>query len=157
MKFGEYIKQQRTRLNLTQEELSAFTPSYIANIEAGRKNPTKRETIAQLAKALRLPENQVDWLWMYSMLDSDPRDSFAMISLPAFHASEKTEIYMNGANEKNKISIPLDASEQEIVTRLGHPDYEYVVTGTKKNKWIYEKEGIHIIFANGKVQDVIFK
>ena len=54
-----------------------------------------------------------------------------------------------------EIHIDLASSEEEVLTRLGPPDNRIRIPA--KSKWIYEKFGLHIEFANGKVVNVVFK
>lgn len=152
--FGEYIAEQRLKAGLDQIEVfGEKSQGYISSIENNKRIPKSRKGIENLASALKMKTTPkfIDWLWAYALFGDDPIEYFNT----SFHGEKpKTNDSMNGNNE---ITISIDASEQDIIARLGQPDYKFVVAGTRKNKWIYEKEGIHIIFANGKVQDVIFK
>ena len=153
MTFAQFIKKRRLQLGLTQEELSGFGQSYIADIEGGRKNPLKLATIEKLAKALRLRDNQVDWLWAYALLDQDPYDRFGgnNKNVETILVNESSDSYTTS----HEISIPFQATEKEILTLLGHPDKK--IQAPSKSKWIYLNEGLHIVFVAGKVTGVDFK
>lgn len=156
MTFGEYIKKRRLELNLTQEGLANFGQAYIANIEAGRKFPAKRFTIEKLAKALQLREDQVDWLWAYSLFDCNPSEYFgrndganqAMPMMAEAPSSYQTQQY-------HEIHIPTGASPEEVTDQLGKPDK--VLRLGSKSKWSYYKEEVHVIFENDQATDIIFK
>ena len=150
MTFGQFIKKRRKELGLRQDEVSDYGQSYIAKLEAGNKRITKRETIINLAAGLRLPtdERSIDRLLTYSILDKDP-----CIYFSAFLDERENSPVADSPNDE--ISISLQATEKEVLATLGPPDKKIRVPA--KSKWIYQAEGIHIIFAEGKVVDVMFK
>ena len=152
MKFGEYFKRRRKELKLRQEDFAEFDQSYISRIEKGEYKPIKREAIEQLAQALQLPSQRVDWLWVYSLLDRDPDHYFgtAMSAYPVLAESPAGVSVVS-----DDIVIQLQDTEQAVVLKLGPPDKKIRVPA--KMKWIYEKEGVHVIFADGRVVDVVLK
>jgi len=152
MKFGEYLERRIEELGLTQGDLPGFSQSYIANIIAGRNNPTKRSTIAKLADALSLEPGDQDWLMVYSLLDTDPRERFRPKE-EALAVYEQHNHYT--PHHGRDIEITINSTENDVQRRLGPPDKRFVVP--PKSKWVYEKEGLHIIFAEGRVIDVMFK
>lgn len=65
MSFGTYLKQQRESNNWTIKELAdrlGFSSSYISQLENGARNPSQKQ-LASLAKAYRLPEEDVKRHW----------------------------------------------------------------------------------------------
>ena len=57
MKVGQKIKELRTTLSLTQEELAfkvGVDRSYMGFVERGEKNPTLA-TLVKIARALKIP------------------------------------------------------------------------------------------------------
>lgn len=163
MKFGEYIKKRRKELGLTQEEIGNFGQAYIANIEAGRKRPAKRDTIVKLAKALQLREDQVTWLWVYSMLNEEPTSFFERYGFhdgkssenPGSVVREQGAVYPSnpGTNPGQKFSLGMSLSE--VRAKFGDPDKTFQFGNQRK--WIYQEEGIHVLFENDQVVDVVFK
>ncbi|MFZ3012045.1 MAG: helix-turn-helix transcriptional regulator [Minisyncoccia bacterium] len=60
-KLGENLKKIRTKKNITQTELAEtlnVDKSFVSNIENGKNNPTL-STIANLAKALKVPVDEL--------------------------------------------------------------------------------------------------
>lgn len=60
-KLGENLKKIRTRKNVTQVEIAkilGIDRSFVSNIENGKNNPTL-STIANLAKALKVPVDEL--------------------------------------------------------------------------------------------------
>ena len=60
-KLGENLKKIRTRKNVTQVEIAnilGVDRSFVSNIENGKNNPTL-STIANLAKALKVPVDEL--------------------------------------------------------------------------------------------------
>ena len=60
-KLGKNIKKIRTRNNVTQVEIAnilGVDRSFVSNIENGKNNPTL-STIANLAKALKVPVDEL--------------------------------------------------------------------------------------------------
>lgn len=60
-KLGENLKKIRTKKNITQTELAetlSVDKSFVSNIENGKNNPTL-STIANLAKALKVPVDEL--------------------------------------------------------------------------------------------------
>lgn len=60
-KLGNNLKTIRTSKNITQSELAdilAVDKSFVSNIENGKNNPTL-STIASLAKALKIPVDEL--------------------------------------------------------------------------------------------------
>ncbi|MCH8821518.1 helix-turn-helix transcriptional regulator [Patescibacteria group bacterium] len=56
-KFGEKIRQERTKIGLSQEELgfkASLDRTYISGIERGERNPSLK-IIVKVAKALKTP------------------------------------------------------------------------------------------------------
>lgn len=153
MKFGQYLKCKIDELGLNQRDLPGFSQSYIANIIAGRNNPIKRSAIVKLAKALSLPPEDYDWLLVYSLLDKEPRGYFTQEEQQALVVYDLNNHYMS--HNGKEITISLNATENDVIRRLGPPDKRFHVP--PKSKWIYEKEGIHIIFVDDRVVDVMFK
>ncbi len=66
MEFGDIVVQGRVRIGLSQKELAArltkedgtpISAQYLHDIEKGRRNPPTGPLLAQLARALNLPED----------------------------------------------------------------------------------------------------
>jgi transcriptional regulator with XRE-family HTH domain len=60
-KLGDNLKKIRTRKNVTQVEIAntlGVDRSFVSNIENGKNNPTL-STIANLAKALKVPVDEL--------------------------------------------------------------------------------------------------
>ncbi|MEW6684461.1 MAG: helix-turn-helix transcriptional regulator [Nitrospirota bacterium] len=71
---GRRIKTLRTRLRLTQDQLServGISPQYLSNIERGRENPTL-DTLLRLAESLRVQP------WEMLVVDSEIPDAQTM-------------------------------------------------------------------------------
>lgn len=61
LKLGQKIKQLRTKLEFTQEELAfkvGVDRSYMGFVERGEKNPTLL-TMMKMAKALKIPVKEL--------------------------------------------------------------------------------------------------
>ncbi len=68
--FGKRIKTLRSRLRLTQDQLSEraqISPQYLSNIERGRENPTL-DTLIRLAESLKVE------VWEMFLVDSETPD-----------------------------------------------------------------------------------
>ena len=64
-KFGDLLREHRKRRELTLGQLAEkmkVAPSYLSDIELGRRNPLKKESIDQLAGVLDLSKADVDAL-----------------------------------------------------------------------------------------------
>lgn len=57
--------------------------------------------------------------------------------------------------DNSRIHLQYGSSEQDVLSTLGAPDKKILIPS--RCKWIYEKEGLHIIFTDGKVSDIGFK
>ena len=71
---GKRIKALRTRLHLTQDQLSErarITPQYLSNIERGKENPTL-DMLIRLAEALKVDA------WEMFLSDSEAPDAQAL-------------------------------------------------------------------------------
>lgn len=165
MTFGQYFKKRREELKLTQNDFRDFGQSYISKIEIGKNNPTKRQTIEELADVLQLPKNRIDWLWVYSLLDRDPELAFGLrqarttgladVRITGLQDVRTTGLQEAMAPNPGPARITLDTPEADVLTMLGQPDL--LVDVPEKSKWIYNEAGLHIVFAEGKVADVEFK
>jgi transcriptional regulator with XRE-family HTH domain len=80
--FGQVISQARRRAGLSQRELAArirkddgdaISPQYLNDLERDRRNPPARPLLRQLAAALDLPEEYLDFL--AGQLPEDLRDT----------------------------------------------------------------------------------
>lgn len=156
MRFGQYIRKCRKQLGLTQRQVEGIDQGALSKLENGL-NPTKREFIADLAEALRFPKEQIDWLWMYSLLDRDPRECVVPLQTQQNRHSVTLTIRErnNHHSEGYEIEISPETTEHEVLKALGPPDRR--IRMLSRSKWIYEKEGLHIIFADGKVKDIMLK
>lgn len=156
-KFGEYIKEKREEHQLDQAQIKGFNGPYISEIERGIKFPTRKGTIEKLAKALYLDTSEkfINWLWMYSLIDQDPVFYFHPNGLFQTPVSSVNETPNHLYNTDDEINIHLNSTEQDVINRLGPPDKKIRVPS--RCKWIYEKEGLHVIFTDGKVTDIAFK
>jgi len=153
--FGEYFKERRSRIGVKQRQFDDFSHGYISNIERGENNPTQRETIKSLAKALQLPESHVDWLWMYSILDYDPMELLTSMT-PRTSASTEYSYINEGTNDYSPdVQIQIGDTPAVVQRKLGPPSERY--SGPTKTKWIYAEKGIHIVFVDDRVIDVDFK
>ncbi len=159
MTFGAFIRKRRKQLQLTQKQVLGFDQGTISKTENGQ-NPTKREIVYDLAVALKLPtdDEYIDWLWMYSMLDRVPYERHQN---QEHRASQALTVYDN-ANQYHtepanaeEVSVELNATEEEVLSILGPPDKRMRIPS--RIKWIYQAEGLHIVFAGGHVVDVMFK
>lgn len=148
MKFGEYFKQRRKRLKITQENFPGYSQSYISNIERGINNPTQRELIENLAHALRFPPEKVDWLWMYSLLNREPCEY--LLSKKTMTVNEHEARYYT-----TEVAIDLGSTEEDVLAAMGPPNKRMRIPS--QTKWIYQHEGVHVIFSDGKVVEVMFK
>jgi transcriptional regulator with XRE-family HTH domain len=153
--FGQYIKRRRKELGLRQKHFEDFTAGYISNIERGESNPTIRTAIQKLARTLQIPDSQVDWLWMYSILDYDPIrlletvNAAQQVEAERYHVQEPSEDYSIG------IQIQIGDTPETVIRKLGSPTER--LQGPTKMKWIYQDRGIHIVFVDSRVIDVDFK
>lgn len=153
MKFGEYFKQRRKRLKITQESFPGYSQSYISNIERGINNPTQRDTIAELARTLQLSPHQVDWLWMFSLLDHDPRES--LYAAPDNGSDHHGLMVRELKGEYRPKELLPGASPQDVLSMLGEPND--VLRFQDREKWIYDNKAVHVNFQDGKVVEVVFK
>lgn len=154
--FGQYIKGVREQRRLDQKDVYGPTQgsSYLSEIETGKKNPSTRKTIAKIAGLLGLPQDErfIDWMWLYSLLDKDPYEYFRVENNKI--AEQSAEYKTANGNHKEFI-IDVNATESEVMNILGPPDK--MIRVPSRVKWIYQTEGLHIVFANGRVVDVMFK
>ena len=151
--FGQYIKKRRKELNLRQEDFGDFHQTYISKIERELNRPTQRETTNELAKILQLPPELYDWFWLYSILNKDPMECMPVTpinSQPPNFVNETNENYMTTLNE-----IHVGATTEDVRRILGDPDDN--LRFRNKEKWIYERKAIHVIFMDDKVTDITFK
>ena len=153
--FGEFLKERRLELGLTQGSFPGFSQGYISNIERGESNPTQRESIKKLAQTLQLPEIYIDYLWIYSILDYDPLtlldtiQALQNVEADRYHVNETPEEYSIG------IQIGLGDTPDMVLRKLGSPSER--LQGPTKMKWIYKDRGMHITFVEDRVIDVDFK
>lgn len=147
MKFGEFIKKRREQLGLTQQQIEGVDQGTVSKIERGKQNPTQRELIENLAHALRFPPEKVDWLWMYSLLNREPCEYLL--------ADKSMTVNERAGHYTTEIAIDLDSTEEDVLAALGPPNKRMKIPF--QTKWIYHHEGVHVIFANGKVVEVAFK
>jgi len=56
---------------------------------------------------------------------------------------------------KHSTEITENLSKEEVKRRIGKPDEE--ITAKGQTKWIYNQKGLHILFEDGQVKDVLFK
>lgn len=64
--FGKFVLARRTALNLSLRGFSralGMTPTYIGDIEKGRRNPNEKSLLDKMAKALELDEKQTEKLF----------------------------------------------------------------------------------------------
>jgi transcriptional regulator with XRE-family HTH domain len=161
MKFGQYIKQRREALKLTQSDIPGFNQSYIADIENGRLFPRKEVTIKKLASGLQMDTSKkgIDFLQVYSLLDHNPYDLFGRAGVPSARGGAAPVPLMNEdsssyhAGDASELRVGMAASV--VIALLGQPDNS--IKFGAKEKWIYEETGVHILFEGGKVVDVAFK
>lgn len=156
-RFGQYIKDQRLRLGLNQEEVPGFGQSYISDIELGRKIPAKRDTIEKLAKVLHLDTSKkaVDRLWALALFDDDPYEYFKPDNGDGGRVLSNVNEHPSryGAYESAELEVGMPGAR--VLSLLGKPDR--LVRFGEKEKWMYESLGVHVIFEDGKVVDAIFK
>jgi transcriptional regulator with XRE-family HTH domain len=158
MTFGEFIRRRRKELKLKQAQFPNFDQTYISRIEQGHNNPTIRETIQQLTETLQFPPNYVNYLWMYSLLDQDPREVLAEIGAPLLSDRGVAEMpveYYTPKRSLGEITIPMGATPEEVEKLLGRPDKTLLLG--KKSKWSYYREEAHIVFEDGRAVDIFFK
>jgi transcriptional regulator with XRE-family HTH domain len=158
--FGQFIREQRERLKLTQGDIEGFGQSYIADIEGGRINPSRRTTIEKLVRTLQIDPKEygilidvTDWLWIYSLLNREPYEvfqrpgkSFNSTAIAEYHVAYETE---------DEITIHPGEPEQMVLLKLGQPSKKVRIPG--QVKWIYEDEGLHITFIDGIATTITFK
>jgi len=157
MKFKDFFKKRRKELHLTQADfMPDYTQSYISRIEGG-KYPNNEDTYYVLAKYLKMEgDRAADYLWAYARFDADPREYFAID--PLEEDTQALAVYEDGgdySHEHREVSIELNATETDVVSILGPPDKRMRIPS--RIKWIYQSEGLHVIFAGGRVVDVMFK
>lgn len=151
--FGQYIKGAREQMGLEQKDV--YGPkqgqSYLSEIEAGRKNPSTRKTIIKIAGLLGLPKDDyfINWLWCYSLLNVDPYEYFR--KRPSDKQIRENNHYLEGG----EVNLSPNTTEEEVLHLMGRPDKRIRLLSL--SKWIYEKEGIHLVFADGRVKDIMFK
>lgn len=66
MTFGEYIEEKRKSKKITLRglaEMLDIAPSYMSDIEKGKRNPNRKELIDSIAKALCLTQEEHDELY----------------------------------------------------------------------------------------------
>ncbi|MFQ5559906.1 MAG: helix-turn-helix domain-containing protein [Nitrospinota bacterium] len=106
MTLGEKIRKFRQRCNLSQlslaTEMGNCDPAYISNVENNRKNPSK-ETIADLARALRLETVEIA-----SLFGLDIRDLTPLME-------ETTRILSS-----EELSSVIDRTVNDLVFKLGY-------------------------------------
>lgn len=146
MRFGEYVRNRRKHLQLRQQDFKEFDQSYISRIEKGEYNPTKRETIEQLATALQIPHEKRDWFWVYSLLDKDPHDCFGR-STQEFGQPAALPEHATPPPHSQRITIGMTAAAVQRL--LGTPD---VTIESDPPKWIYWKAEVMLVLdSSGNV------
>lgn len=159
--FGQYIQRVREKAGLQQEQVGDFGQPYISDIENGRVYPARKKTIQKLAKALSIPDNQVTWLWVYSLLKEEPRAFFIRYGLHEGKTLEKagqlvkedSVPYAPGNN--NTFRILEGDTPADIRAKLGPPDRN--LHFKNKRKYVYRDLGVQVLFENDQVVDVVFK
>ncbi|PID58284.1 hypothetical protein CSB45_04245 [candidate division KSB3 bacterium] len=174
MTFGQYIRFRREKI-LQRERLEIdFGNSYLASIETEERRPTKPEVIKRLGKALGiLDPTAQEWMWYYSMSNKEPYPFPAMYKKPIVTKDDLPSIFHDSATSPSDGSKPVsvaadpssqhnteitlqpNGTEEDVLAILGSPDKKIRVP--TRCKWIYEKEGLHIIFSDNKVIDIAFK
>jgi transcriptional regulator with XRE-family HTH domain len=155
--FNVFVRERREALKLNQGDIAGFGQSYIADIEAGRARPSTLKTVKKLAQALQLDmsEKGLEWLWMYSLLNKDPYEAFQRASVARtqgnHYIADGSAVYQ----ASDEISLQPGDSEQAVALKMGPPTRKVRIPG--QVKWIYEAEGLHVTFTEGKVVDVVFK
>jgi len=92
---------------------------------------------------------------MYSLLDREPCEYLLTVKHPTQRA--KTELMVNDYSipYTTELAIELNASEEDVLSIMGPPDKRMRIP--LRTKWIYQSEGVHVIFKSGRVEDVMFK
>ena len=76
MSFGSYLKQQRESNNWSIKELAerlGFSSSYVSQLETGARIPSQKQ-LATLAKAYKLPEEEVRRHWTEGKIQQVSKD-----------------------------------------------------------------------------------
>ena len=66
LKFGEYIKSKRLEKGISLRELASkvgISPSYMSDIEKGRRNAPNKEKVDKIAEALFYSEEEINELY----------------------------------------------------------------------------------------------
>ncbi|WP_304681503.1 helix-turn-helix domain-containing protein [uncultured Clostridium sp.] len=66
MKFGEYIKDKRLEKGISLRELASrvgISPSYMSDIEKGRRNAPNKEKVDKIAEVLFYSEEEINKLY----------------------------------------------------------------------------------------------
>lgn len=64
--FGQFISEKRKAANITLRRFAAIigiAPAYLSDIEKGNRYPPDREKLDDIAKALNLPQQEIDRMY----------------------------------------------------------------------------------------------
>lgn len=119
MIFGEYIAEKRLRLDLSIRGMAAeleITPSYLSDIEKGRRNPPDLDMLEKIAKILKLSKDERNTMLDYAGQD---RNNVALdlpeyiMSLPAARTALRKARDKGKSNDFwNEIVEKLDQEEE---------------------------------------------
>ena len=120
MGMAERIKERRTKMNLTQDELAqklGLQKSAIAKYENGRVSNIKRSVIAKMAKILECDP-------CYLLAFDDSNDMTPLENTPTYEDLISKEAHK--LNQKGKIKL-LDTDREMTCNPLYNPNYKVEV------------------------------
>ena len=126
--FGDFISRKRTEKKITLMNMSrmlSISPSYLADIEHGRRNPMDREKIPKLADILELSDKEREEMFdlagktrneapadLSSYLVENPHVRYALRKAKSMGAGEDEWLQMVADLEKRTREKALRAKEE---------------------------------------------
>ena len=110
--FGEYLRQKRTELGITQKDMAAslgVSAAYLSSLEKGKRGVPTFDLLQRIIGYLNIIWDEAEHLQNLARL-SDPRVTIDTINL----SPEATEL-------ANRLALRISAlDEQQIALLLGH-------------------------------------
>ena len=118
-KFGKFIEQKRKARGLTLRGMAAelnIAPAFMSDIEKGHRYPPNREKLYEMARILRLSEEDTDTMFD---LAAGERDNTVSPDLPEYiMGNENVRVALRLARDKD---VP-DAAWKKVIDMLEQED-----------------------------------
>ncbi|EDT79092.1 helix-turn-helix transcriptional regulator [Clostridium perfringens] len=133
MKFGEYINKKRLEKGMSLRELAGkigISPSYLSDIEKGRRNAPNNEKIEKISEVLFSSKDEIEKLHDLAGISRNN------ISTDLYsYVMENNEVRYFLRTSKNKSN---DGLLDDINYLLNNPDAQYILRALRESN--YSKE-----------------